>query len=641
MNATLPEPLATAGFTPEQKEYLSGLFAGTAARGQKFSDVEPAPAHEDLIFEERVKRELHPLDAYEQLVENAIGNKAPDKEDIFRFKWNGLFFLTPVKDAFMARLRIPGGLLTTFQLRELGRIAQELTSGYVQITTLANLQMRLIQPKDAPEFLRRVQSVGLHTRGSGADNIRNLTANPTAGIDPVELIDVMPFCHQIGQIIINDRSFYDLPRKFNIAYDGGGLIGTVEDTNDIGARAVWVGAPPVASPSPLRGERAGVRGQSVIGQTNGTAASSEPSHPSPSIPLPSEGRGRPEGGDTGSAIAPGVYFRIALGGATGHKAFARDLGVLVKPSELNKVVVALVRVYIANGNRGDRKKARLKHLLETWSLEKYLAEAEKILAYQLQRSGTGVPPVRLEINQSGLETETNGRDARATTPPHTHIGVYPQKQKGFNYVGVAIPVGQLTSKQMIRLAEIAELYGSAEVRLTVWQNLLIPNVPDAFVPTVEKAVRKLGFDTKQSHLRGGLIACTGNSYCKYAQANTKGHAVELANYLEKKLTLDLPLNIHVTGCPNSCAQHYMGDIGLLGTKVQGEDGYHVFIGGGFGENQAVGRQVFTGLTFGDLKPTLEKMLKAYQRHCAPGEPFQKFTARHDLNTLQRFFTNDE
>ena len=168
-------------FTPEQKEYLAGLFAGAAARGQKFSDVEPAPPNEDLIFEERVKRELHPLDAYEQIVENSVNNKAPDKEDIFRFKWNGLFFLTPVKDAFMARLRIPGGVVTTFQLRELARIAQELTSGYVQITTRANFQMRLIQPKDAPEFLRRVQSIGLHTRGAGADNIRNLTDESHGG----------------------------------------------------------------------------------------------------------------------------------------------------------------------------------------------------------------------------------------------------------------------------------------------------------------------------------------------------------------------------------------------------------------------------------------------------------------------------
>src|SRR5260370_37923874 len=173
MSTTLHDPLASAGFSTEQKEYLSGLFAGIAVRGQSFNDVEPAvePKHEDLILEERVKRELHPLDAYEQIVENAAGNKPPDKEDIFRFKWNGLFYLTPVKDAFMARLRIPGGVVKTYQLRELARIAQELTTGYVQITTRANFQIRLIQPKHAPEVLHRIQSIGLHTRGPGADNI--------------------------------------------------------------------------------------------------------------------------------------------------------------------------------------------------------------------------------------------------------------------------------------------------------------------------------------------------------------------------------------------------------------------------------------------------------------------------------------
>ncbi|HEX7654774.1 MAG TPA: NirA family protein, partial [Verrucomicrobiae bacterium] len=103
MSSSLPEPLASAAFSPEQKEYLSGIFAGAAVRGKTFADAEPAPRHEDLIAEERIKRELHPLDAYDQLVENAMGNKAPDKEDLFRFKWHGLFFLTPVKDAFMSR----------------------------------------------------------------------------------------------------------------------------------------------------------------------------------------------------------------------------------------------------------------------------------------------------------------------------------------------------------------------------------------------------------------------------------------------------------------------------------------------------------------------------------------------------------
>jgi ferredoxin-nitrite reductase len=555
--------------TQAQREYLEGFFAGLAARGVRFSDVEPAPVKEqktvaeDLIFEERVKGELHPLDAYPQLLENAARNLAPDKESLFRFKWNGLFFLSPNKEAFMARLRIPGGVVKTYQLRELAAIAKELTTGYVQITTRANVQLRLIEPKDAPEVLRRIQAVGLHTRGAGADNIRNLTANPTAGIDPSELINVLPLCQELAQIIINDRSFYDLPRKFNIAYDGGGLIGTVEDTNDIGAKAVKVGDE--------------------------------------------------------------VFFRIALGGATGHKAFARDLGVLVPPAELNQVVTAMVRVYIAHGNRTDRKKARLKHLLESWTLEQYLAETEKLLGRQLRKAP--LDPSVLEYPGQSL--------------PHSHIGVHRQRQPGLNFVGVEVPVGHITPNQVMRVAELADLYGAGEVRLTVWQNFIIPNVADAFVQTLRKALRRIGFATEQTPLRSGLVACTGNSYCKYAQANTKAHALALADYLEKKLTLDLPLNVHLTGCPHSCAQHYMGDIGLLATKVRGCEAYHVFVGGGFGANQAVGRQVFSGIEFEELKQTLEKMLKGYLRHREPGEPFQKFTQRHDLNTLQAIFSNNE
>jgi len=560
MSTTLLEPNVNGAFTAEQKEYLTGLFAGVAARGQRFADVEPAPKREELIFEERVKRELHPLDAYEQILENAVGNTVPDKEDIFRFKWNGLFFLTPVQDAFMARLRIPGGVVTTFQLRELARIAQELTSGYVQITTRANFQMRLIQPKDAPEFLRRVQNVGLHTRGAGADNIRNLTTNPTAGVDPVELINALPLLRDLGQIIINDRSFYDLPRKFNIAYDGGGLIGAVEDTNDIGVKAVKLGEE--------------------------------------------------------------ILFRIALGGATGHKAFATDLGVVVPPSEINKVVTAIVRVYIERGCRTDRKKARLKHLLEKIPLDEFRAAVEAKLGKPMRRAP--YDPAQMRWASQEL--------------PHSHVGDFPQKQPGLNYVGAICPVGQITPRQMLRLAELAESYGSGEVRLTVWQNFIIPNVPDAFVPTLKRALERAGFKTEQSNLATGVIACTGNSYCKFAQANTKGHALELIKWLEKRVELDQPINIHVTGCPNSCAQHYMGDIGCLGTKTKvggtSVDAYHIFVGGGFGKHQAVGRQVFAGVEAAALPETLEKMLRGFLKHRRPRETFQQFTGRHDVGKLQ-------
>ena len=232
----------------------------------------------------------------------------------------------------MARRRIPAGQLKTFQWREIARVAQELTTGYVQVTTRANIQIRLIEPKNAPEFLRRIQSVGLHARGSGADNIRNITASPAAGLDPSELIDVSPFCQQLAHIIINDRSFYDLPRKFNIAFHGGGADVVLEETNDIGVSAVKIT-------------------EVQLGE--------------------------------GGSIKPGIYFRIGLGGATGHKAFASDLGVIVSPEEIVKVVAAMVRVYIANGNRTDRKKARLKHLLEKWPLEKFLEETEKVLGRKL------------------------------------------------------------------------------------------------------------------------------------------------------------------------------------------------------------------------------------------------------------------
>jgi ferredoxin-nitrite reductase len=553
----------------EQRNYLEGFFAGVKQRAVSFADLLPQssakPAKDEaeevhLTAEERIKNEEHPLDSYYRVVENAKADKPPDKEEIFRFKWNGLFYLTPVKDAFMARLRIPGGQLRTYQLREIARVAQELTSGYVQITTRANFQIRLIKPKDAPGVLRRIQSIGLHSRGSGADNIRNITCNPTAGVDPHELIDCTPYVRELADFILAHREFYNLPRKFNIAFDGGGLIGSVEDTNDIGVKAVHT--------------------------------------------------------------ADGAGFRIALGGATGHKTFARDLGVIVPPEQIVKVIIAIVRVFIANGNRSDRKRARLKHLLDTWTLDQYLAETEKLLGSPLER----IPPQLSTLN------------SQPSPALHGHIGAFPQKQPGLYYLGVALPAGQIIPKQLLRIADLADNYGSGEIRLTVWQNLVIPNISAAYLETVKKSIHRLGLGTAQSNVSSGVIACTGNRYCKYSSTDTKSHALELSEYLEKRLELDQPINIHFTGCPHSCAQHYIGDIGLLGAKTRdGREAYHVCVGGGFGRNAACGRQVYQAMPFEELKPVIERMLRVYLEKREHGESFQSFTIRHDLNALQMLF----
>jgi ferredoxin-nitrite reductase len=430
----------------EQKYYLEGIFAGLRNRGVSFEDILPnpttrtstgaakAPDLDSLIAEERIKRELHPLDAYGLLLEDAVANKAPDKENIFRFKWHGLFYLTPHKEAFMARLRIPAGVLKTFQAREVAQISSELTSGYLQVTTRANFQMRLIEPKNAPAVLSRIQGVGLHTRGAGADNLRNITTNPTAGIDPHELIDTLPFCQELSQVILNNREFYDLPRKFNIAFDGGGLISSVEDTNDIGAKAVKV------------------------------------AH---------------ESGE----IKAGIYFRLAAGGATGHKAFANDMGVLIPPAQIVKVLAAILRVYIQNGDRTNRKRARLKHLLEKWSLDQLRDETEKLLGFKM---------LRAPLDASGKSPHEAA--SLRTNVPHSHIGPFPQKQPGLSYIGVALPVGEITPKQLLRLCDLADNYASGELRLTVWQNIVIPNIPDAYVETVKKALVKMGLDWHQSNI---------------------------------------------------------------------------------------------------------------------------------------------
>ena len=561
--------------TPAQQQYLDGFFAGVEARGLGFGDVlsDPVPPpgpvdDEDLTVEESIKKALHPLNFHPKIVQYAATNTPPEPDDIFRYKWSGLFYLSPVKGAFMARLRIPGGVLKSWQLREIAHAAQELTTGYCQITTRSNLQVRLIEPKDAPEFLRRIQSVGLHTKGAGADNIRNLTIGPAAGFDPHELINTLPLIQQLGHYILSTPEFYDLPRKFNIAIDGAGVIGTLQDTNDIGLRAVQVGP-----------------------NTEG--------------------------------IPPGIWFRLALGGATGLKSFAEDCGVLIAPDQAVAVCAALVRVFIRHGNRSDRKRARLKYLLEKMPLPEYLAAAEDLLGWSLVRATSAVE-----------------RPHIIPAVPHAHIGDYPQSQPGLRYLGVHVPVGELTPPQMLAAADLADTFGGGEIRLTVWENFLLPHVPEARMPALKAAMEALGFSCRQSNVRSGFVACTGNTYCKYAAANTKGSAVELMEYLDRVLTLPEPVNVHVTGCPHSCAQHYIGDIGLLGAKnAAGEEAFHVFTGGGFGKFKALGRQLFQALAMPDLKPALAGLLHAWTTQRREHESFQAFSLRHTPEDLRALATN--
>jgi ferredoxin-nitrite reductase len=583
----------SGAFSSEQKEYLQGFFAGAAQRGAMpyvgqtsaglitadpaagGPNLAAAPAEElwygtpvdDLSNEERVKYEENPLDIWDKLVAHANENRAPNDADRFRIKYFGLFYVAPAQDSFMLRMRTPGGVMTTAQMRGLAQMSEDWGSGRLDLTTRSNVQIRELQPKDIIRVLAKVQSLGMTSRGTGADNIRNITASPLAGLDPTELYDVTPLAEALQLYITNSRDMFTLPRKFNVAFDGGGAISVVADTNDIGFIAVAV----------------------------------------------KEGHG----------IPPGIYFRVLLCGITGHRQFASDCGLLLRADQIIAVTAAMIRVFIANGDRTDRKKARLKYLVDRWGVEKFLEETEKLLAF---------PLIRVPVEHC----EPRGPIDRAA-----HLGVHAQRQQGLNYIGLSIPVGRLPVEQARAIASVADQFGTGELRFTVWQNLLIPNILTANIPAAQEALAAAGLAWEAGTVLSGTVACTGSQGCRFAATDTKTHAVALARFLDQRFQIEQPLNLHVTGCHNSCAQHYIGDIGMMGIKVSGEEGYQVMIGGGSDHEQGIGRELIPAIRVTELPEKLDSLFANFIARRGPDESFLEFSRRHPIEELQAFCANQE
>jgi ferredoxin-nitrite reductase len=358
-----------------------------------------------------------------------------------------------------------------------------------------------------------------------------------------------------------------LPRKFNVAFDGAGRIPVLEDTNDIGFQAVEV--------------------------------------------------------KDGFGLAAGVWFKLCLGGITGHRDFARDTGVLVRPHDACKVADAVVRLFIEHGNRTDRTKARLKYVLDALGVEKFLGLLEEKLGRKLDRAVPGAVALRPAFDRTA------------------HIGIHAQKQAGLNWIGVALAVGRMSVAQMRGLAAVAQDLGDGDLRLTVWQNLLVSGVATANLAAAKERIEALGLAIEANAIRSGLVACTGNTGCKFAAADTKRHAEEIARWCETRVTLDTPVNIHLTGCHHSCAQHFVSEIGLLACKAQADEdadpveGYHITVGGGFGPDAALGRELYRDVVAEEVPHTVERILKAYLAHRrSREESFLAFARRHEIETLK-------
>ncbi|PLZ16524.1 ferredoxin--nitrite reductase [Fischerella thermalis] len=490
----------------------------------------------------------------------SIGWEAMDETDRdHRLKWVGVFFRPVTPGKFMMRMRMPNGIVTAAQMRVLAEVVQRYgDDGSADITTRQNIQLRGIRIEDLPEIFHKFHTVGLTSVQSGMDNVRNITGDPVAGLDADELFDTRELVQQIQDMLTNkgqgNPEFTNLPRKFNIAITGGRDNSVHAEINDLAFVPAF--------------HEYGEVGRLGDGEKDFT-------------PTPYNSSSKVFG------------FNILVGGFFSAKRCeaAIPLDAWVSPADVVAVCRAVLEVFRDHGLRANRQKSRLMWLIDEWGLEKFRSEVE-------QRLGKPLLPAAPKD-----EIDWEKRD---------HIGVYKQKQPELNYVGLHIPVGRLTAEDMFEIARLADVYGNSEIRLTVEQNVIIPNIPDSRLVLflAEPLLEKFSIDPQP--LRRSLVSCTGAQFCNFALIETKNRALNIIKALEEDLELTRPVRIHWTGCPNSCGQPQVADIGLMGTKARKNgkavEGVDIYMGGKVGKEAHLGTCVQKGIPCEDLQPVLRDLL---------------------------------
>ena len=497
---------------------------------------------------EKFKAEKDGLDVKSELEHFAqIGWEAVDKTDLEqRLKWLGIFYRPVTPGKFMLRMRTPNGIITAQQLRVLAEIVQRYgTDGSADITTRQNIQLRGVRLEDIPDIFHRLHLANMTSMQSGMDNVRNITGSPVAGIDGDELIDTRGLVQQVQDMITNkgegNYEFTNLPRKFNIAIEGG-------------------------------------RENSVHAEINDIAF----------VPAYKDKQ---------------LGFNVLVGGFFSAKRCeaAIPLNVWVPPNEdVVNLSKAILTVYRDKGLRANRQKSRLMWLIDELGIDNFRQFVE-------QEFGT-----TLSTAAEQDEIHKDRSDGEAAPVRSDRIGIYKQQQPGLNYVGLHIPVGRLKSEDMFDLSRLSEVYGSGEIRLTLEQNAIIPNISEENLELFLSEPLLQKFTVTPKPLERALVSCTGAQFCNFALVETKNQALALTKKLEAELQISHPVRIHWTGCPNSCGQPQVADIGLMGTKVRKDgktvEGVDLYMGGQVGKDAQLGTCVQKGIACDELNDVLRRIL---------------------------------
>ncbi len=471
----------------------------------------------------------------------ARGNAAAiSPEDDIVMRWHGLYRHRPLEsERFMLRVRLPNGDITVPQLRVLAELAQRTGHPYVNLTTRQDIQVYGLSLADLPDVFMTLETAGLTSLGACGDVVRNVVGCSAAGLDARETLDITPTVQALTAAFLGNSTFANLPRKFKIAVSGCADGCVPVRINDVG------------------------------------------------LVVASNAEG-----------APG-YALFVGGGLSTAPVLAAPMLAWVAPDEVVEVVTRLVEIFREYGNRAQRTRARLKHVLA----ERGAAWLREELITRLGRPLLPAPQL--------------------TFGGHTdHLGVHPRREADRAYIGIPVPAGRLRVEQLAALAVLI----AGNMRVTHHQNLLLTDVPNATVPAVLAELAALGLPVEANGWSGRLVVCPGKTVCLKALVHTKEVAESLLNALA--VLPHAPVSLHLSGCPNGCGQHAIAEIGLQGALTGvGEarrECFDLWIGGG---EDAFARRILARVVPDALPETIDALLTRFHAEAISGESFSAFARR--------------
>jgi len=487
----------------------------------------------------------------------------------------------------MQRIKLPSGLMTPAQIDELANIADEMARGVLHVTTRQDVQMHWIELADVVPIYERLHQVGICTRGACSDSIRNITGCVHAGLWPGEAFDVTPYVFATNDYFMFHPLNLTLPRKFKISFPS-----CADDC--------------------------------VQGPVNDIAF----------FPHVQNGR---------------QGFAVHAGGGLGSQPFlARPLRDFVPAEDTLIIAEAIVRLQHRLGERKNRKKARMKYVVQRMGMEKFAAEVDRLVAQveaeqgdalraELKSMVAGFRPLQPNNPPSPLPDAHSGAFAH-----WVRTNTFAQKQAGYYGAMVQLPLGDISADHFRKLGALARRFGSGEMRATNDQNLLVPWIPGAKLEDFYGHLRTLGLaDADALHITD-VTSCPGADYCSLAVSRSMGIAASIRSHLlaTNGHTEQLGVfRIKISGCPNSCGQHHIGDIGLTGLSLKGEDGqdhphYSMLVGGRVGEDGArVGRRVSGRFPEAELPKVIAAVADCYRSERQRGERFGSFVDRVGVDRL--------